>query len=132
MPEATLDKLPFPVTLISNVMFGLAIMIDTGEHDGITLDEVKLHAFDGDLIEFLKAQAGGYFASNLFDEFPVFSRWYAERIAEICTSMDRRERRKYGIEKRGLALLVAYTAEILQSDRVPLWLTDHNKNASLN
>ena len=114
------DTEPFPIYLISQVLFGLSMISDEEKYDHITINEVKYHAKRGDLIPFLKASAGGYFASNNLDQFPKFTFWYTDQIAALCHTMDGRERRKYGIENRGISLLISYTAEILQSNHVPL------------
>ena len=123
----SLDSLPFPISLVANVLFGLSMLLDTGMHDGISIDEVKQHAKAGDLIEFLQGEGGGYFASNIFDSFPVFRKWYSEQIAANCQAMEGRERRKCGIENRGLCLLVSYTAEIIQQNKAPLYLANHQR-----
>ena len=123
--NSSMDKQPYPICLMSMMLFGLSAMLDTGKHDNITFDDVKLHSEGGDLIPFLKKQAGGDFASNAFDILPNFTRWYTAQIADICSAMHNRERRKYGLQRRGLCLLISYTAEILQSNRPPFELTDH-------
>lgn len=74
-----------------------------------------------------KARNGGSFAMNLHEVRPGFARWYVEQIADNCKAMGGRERRKYGIERRGLCLLISYTAEILQTDKAPIALTDHSR-----
>lgn len=96
------------------MLFGLSSMLDTGNHDGITFEDVKRHAREGDLLDFLKTRAGGRFAMNLHEAQPEFGRWYVNQIANNCDAMEGRERRKYGIERRGLCLLISYTAEIIQ------------------
>ena len=45
---------------------------------------------------------------------PIFIDWYVARLKDNCEVMEGRERRKYGIESRGLCLLISYTAEIIQ------------------
>jgi hypothetical protein len=104
------------------MLFGLSSMLDSGQYDNITFQDVKRHSHDGDLIPFLKERAGGFFASNIFDAHPNFSKWFTEEIAKNCIRMHNNERRKYGVQQRGLCLLVSYTAEILQSSKVPLSL----------
>jgi hypothetical protein len=108
------DHPPYHVSSLAMMLFGLSAMLDTGEHDDITIEEVKRRASDGDLLDFLKTRAGGSFAMNLHEAHPGFARWYVAQIAENCGVMAGRERRKYGIERRGLCLLVSYTAEIIQ------------------
>lgn len=109
-----MNKLEFASSSLAMVIFSLSHMLDTGEHDAITLEQVKRHARAGSLIAFLKECNGGSFAQGLFDVRIEFGRWWEEQIAENCDAMDGSERRKYGIEKRGLCLLISYTAEIIQ------------------
>ncbi len=120
-----LDAPPFPVSFLAMILFGLSSMLDSGEHDDITIKQVKDHARTGDLIDFLKSKNGGSFAMNVTDISPVFRKWYTDQMADNCHAMSGRERRKYGVENRGLCLLISYTAEILQQDKAPIELTDH-------
>jgi hypothetical protein len=76
------------------------------------------------LLEFLKERNGGSATWGITDAHPAFAKWYSGQIADNCRSMAGRETRKYGIEKRGLCLLISYTAEIIQTNRIPLALTD--------
>ncbi len=119
-----IDQEPYPISLIANVLFGISALLDDGRLDDLTFDDVKRHAELGSLIEFLKEKGGGYFASNLFDMTPNFRKWYSKMIADNCWAMDGRERRKYGLENRGVCLLISYTAEIIQTSEVPLTLTN--------
>ena len=107
---------PYSMACMAMVLFGLSCLLDSGNADDITLEDVKAHARDGDLIQFLTEKAGGSFGDGFLDApgWEGFSAWYVERIRENCHAMDGRERRKYGIENRGICLLISYTAEILQ------------------
>lgn len=98
------------------LLFGLSAMLDTGKHDGITIDEVKRHAKAGDLLDFLRTRNGGSFAMGVADN-NKFGKWWEEEIADNCATMDGRERRKYAIQGRGLCLLISYTAEIIQQGK---------------
>jgi len=112
-------KPPYSMTNMAMVLFGLSALLDSGNADDITLNDVKGHARNGDLIEYLTKKAGGVFASG-FLEGPIpkeFRTWYVEQIRENCDAMDGRERRKYGIENRGICLLISYTAEIIQQEK---------------
>lgn len=111
----TETKPPFPAYCYSMTIFGLSALIDSGAHEGVTFADVKAHAQKGDLIQWLKALNGGYFASNFMETVPGFEKWYVQEIANNCTAMEGRERRKYGVERNGICLLLSYTAELLQS-----------------
>ena len=72
---------PYPVSDLAMILFGLSSMLDSGEHDDITLDEVKRHSQAGDLIDFLKKRNGGSFAMNITDAHPNFRKWYTRAFS---------------------------------------------------
>ena len=119
------DGNPYPISLLAMVFFGLSSLLDTGENDDISFEDVRQHSANGDLIAFLKQRGGGYFASNILDSHPGFTKWYVKQIDNNCKAMHNRERRKYGVEQRGLCLLISYTAEILQMNNAPFRFTKH-------
>jgi hypothetical protein len=110
---------PYPISCVTMVLFGLSVLADSGDTDEITIAEVKKHAYDGDLIEFLTEKGGGVFASGFLEapSWKKFRAWYGEQIRANCRSMEGRERRKYGIDDRGICLLISYTAEIIQQGK---------------
>lgn len=109
-------KPPFHMSSVAMVLFGLSALADSGKTDGITIKEVRDHTYAGDLIEFLTEKSGGIFASGFLEASSQkeFRAWYVEQIRDNCKAMEGRERRKYGIQNRGICLLISYTAEIVQ------------------
>lgn len=103
---------PYSMACVATVLWGLSSLADSGSADDVTLDNVKNHARTGDLIEFLTEKAGGTFAGGWLEaqDWAQFRRWYIEQIQNNCRAMDGRERRKYGIQDRGICLLISYTA----------------------
>jgi hypothetical protein len=101
------------------ILFGLSLLADSGKTDHVTLADVKKHARDGDLIDFLTKLGGGIFASGFLvgPEMKEFSNWYVNEIRDNCDAMEGRERRKYAIQNRGICLLISYTAEIIQQGK---------------
>ena len=92
-------------------------MLDSGKHDDISLKDVKEHLDAGDLIQFLNRRAkqdDGTFDNGFSEAEPTFIDWYLARLKDNAKVLEGRERRKYGIESRGLCLLISYTAEIIQ------------------
>ncbi len=112
-------KPPYRMSAMAMMLFGLSVLADSGKTDGVTIDEVKRHAYAGDLIEFLTELGGGVFASGFLDapSWKEFGAWYVEQIRDNCKAMDGSERHKYGIENRGICLLISYTAEIIQQGK---------------
>jgi hypothetical protein len=109
-------KPPYPIYCLTMILFGLSVLMDEGDCDDVTLDEVKEHAKKGDLIAFLTEKGGGVFASGFLEspDWAEFVHWYENEIAAQCHSMHGRERRKYAIQNRGICLLISYTAELIQ------------------
>lgn len=111
---------PFAISYVAAMVFHLSTMLDSGKHDDISIEEVKEHIYAGDLIRFLNERAkqkGGTFDNGFSDMFPAFTAWYVAQLQEHCEATDGRERRKYGIQFRGLCLLISYAAEIIQSSK---------------
>jgi len=110
---------PYPIYCLTMTLFGLSTLMDHHDCDDVTLEEVKEHARKGDLIEYLTGKGDGVFADDFFklDMSAGFKEWYVKAIADQCRSMDGRERRKYAIDKRGICLLISYTAELIQQGK---------------
>ena len=108
---------PFPISFLTLMLFNLSSMLDSGKHDEISLEEVKNHVRIGDLVPFLNERANQVqdtFDNGFFRVELTFIEWYISKLRDNCEVMEGRERRKYGIESRGLCLLISYTAEIIQ------------------
>lgn len=110
------DQPPYSMSSLATILFGLSVLLDSGKCDDITIADVKAHAHAGNLIEFLTDKGGGIFASGFFHgrEKGLFAMWFTNEIREYCEAMEGDERRKYGVEHRGICLLIVYTAEIIQ------------------
>jgi hypothetical protein len=105
-----MSQAPFHISSLTSVLFGLSALLDTGECDDISVQDVKQHALRGDLIAFLYEQ--GDFDTGVTKSNREFADWYSAKIRDLCDVVD--ERRKYGIENRGVCLLISYTAELIQ------------------
>jgi hypothetical protein len=97
------------------MLFGFSLLLDTGEYDHMSFDDVKDHIHKGDLLDFLNEKSKLTFDMGFSRSEPEFARWYMEKLDDLCNATEGRERRKYGIEKRGLCLLISYTAELIQN-----------------
>jgi hypothetical protein len=85
--------------------------IDTGKYDSLTTDEVHRHADAGTIPAFLVDRFGTDLDLSMIER----SDWdeISERWAGISNAVD--SRRKFGVENRGVCLLMAYTLECLQN-----------------
>ena len=104
-----------PLTLM---ILHLNSLLDLGKCDSITVDEVKNHIDDRSILPWLRqrapeldAELREFLDTHLYGDFEEF---YADQMLDICLSYSGRERRKWGVEKRGLCLLIAWTNEIIQ------------------
>jgi hypothetical protein len=107
-------KPPYHISSMAMILFGLSVLADSGKTDDITFTDVKKHVKAGDLIEYLTKKGGGVFASGHLEgpSQKGFRAWYVEQIKGL--TIEGRERHCYGIENRGICLLISYTAEIIQ------------------
>jgi hypothetical protein len=85
------------------MLFGLSALLDSGKGDDITLEEIKDHASEGDLIPFLYKATDEQFDMGYCKGSPEFCQWYLGKIKDLCEVMAGNERRKYGIENRASA-----------------------------
>lgn len=85
--------------------------LDTGNYDKLSIDDVTAHARAGASDSFLKKQFGANFDFSTMKP----EDWLAlnERWLNIENAVD--VKRKFGVENKGIALLIAYTLECFQS-----------------
>jgi hypothetical protein len=93
------------------LLWQLIAALDTGKHDALDIDDVKRHARAGTISAFLIDCFGSDADFSIFDP----ADWAA--ISEEWYSIDNavNARRKFGVEKKGMALLMAYALESFQS-----------------
>lgn len=84
--------------------------MDTGKYDSVTFEEVHRHAEAGTIPAFLIDRFGSDLDLSMVEpqDWGVIS----ENWASIANVVD--ARRKFGVENKGLCLLMAYTLESLQ------------------
>ena len=113
------SRLPRPATAYStkarfstltSLAFSLTWCIDRRRYDDISVPEVKEHIEDGSIFAFLTDRLGKDLAVKLFDQSTLGK--VADAWLTIEDTVD--ERRKFGIENKGLCLLVAYLVEMMQ------------------
>jgi hypothetical protein len=99
------------LTNLTYIILELNAAVDTGKYDDIPMSEVSQHIESGDLVEWLKSEVPevdlSMLSGGLADE-------YQSALADIHGGNGGRERRKWGVEKRALCLLIAWTNELIQ------------------
>lgn len=102
-----------PLTLLIHQINHL---LDTGRYDTITLEDVTSHIEDGSILQFLKQRADEDvdLSAHLDDGlmYGNFERFYIAHLRSLLNVAD--AGRKWGVENRGLCLLIAMTNEIVQ------------------
>ena len=93
-------------------------LIDSGKYDDITISDVHKHIKAGTVLRFIEARAGEdvdlslHLSASAADQ--SFEQYYARYLRATYDAYAGKERKKWGVRKRGLCLLVAWTNEIIQ------------------
>jgi hypothetical protein len=92
------------------LLWQLIAALDTGKYDGLSIEDVRLHARGGSIAKFLQQEFG------TVADFSIFSdddwRTLNEELASMENAID--ASRKFGVENRGMSLLMAWTLEGVQ------------------
>lgn len=98
------------ITNLTFLAFYLNSALDTGKYVGVSYREVAEHIEAGDIFEFLGTRLG-----NDIDLTNLDAAKRAELIAEWQDMLHAvSARRKFGIEKNGICLIMAYVLEGIQ------------------
>ncbi|MCY6380233.1 hypothetical protein [Hoeflea prorocentri] len=92
------------------MLWQLIAACDSGKYDTLSLDEVQQHADAGTIASFMVEKFGQDCDFSLIEP----SDWLAisETWSSIANAVE--PSRKFGVEKRGVCLLMAYVLESLQ------------------
>ena len=100
--------------LISNVN----CLLDSGKYAEISIDDVH-QAIEGEgILRFLKSRCGDdidlslYLKSNTYGDFEAL---YEAAMQAIYNAYAGDERKKWGVEKSGLCLILAWTNQMVQN-----------------
>jgi hypothetical protein len=102
-----LDKLTY-------IILELNAAMDSGKYDAITLQEACQHVDARDVITWL---SGCVPDMDLTLLTPVDVEAYQAALSDINGAYGGTERRKWGVERRALCLLIALTNELVQRRR---------------
>jgi len=98
------------ITYLTFLGFYINSAIDTGKYDDISVSSVQNEIDAGTIFPFLRERLGTNIDLSIFDaskEQELLSEWQ-DMVGAI------NERRKMGIENKGLTLLIAYLLEGIQ------------------
>jgi len=99
------------INSLTFIAFYLNSAMDSGRYDDLSIDKVKQEIEAGTIFPFLRTHLGSDLDLSILrteDEAELLAEWQ-DHLAAV------NERRKMGIEKRGLTLLIAYLLEGIQS-----------------
>lgn len=114
-----MDSTPsLDLILLTTLILQYNKLVDHGVCDDITIDEIHSHIKAGTVLNFIKERAGSNVDLSLqlmatADE-QSFEQYYAKYLRSIYETYKGNEQRKWGIENKGLCLLIAWTNEIIQ------------------
>jgi hypothetical protein len=98
------------ITNLTFLAFYLNGALDTGKYGNINYTEVASHIEDGTIFDFLKKRLAGDIDLSIFND--EMKKELVEEWQGILNAVS--ARRKFGVEKNGLCLLVAYLLEGIQ------------------
>jgi hypothetical protein len=97
---------------------GLTVLLDSGLHDNINVADAMGHIRRGDVFAWLQTLEPKRFDLSLFGVNKVYAdagtAWLEGTLALLEAYGD--GHRKWGIEKRGLCLLLAWTFELMNEE----------------
>ena len=96
---------------LTYLLLELNSALDSGAYDEIPMREASQHVDAGDVVPWLKTRVTGMDLSLLTDS--DIAEYHAS-LSDIYGGYAGQERRKWGVERRALCLLIAWTNEIVQ------------------
>ena len=96
---------------LTHLILELNSALDSGAYDEIPMRDASLHVEAGDVVPWLKTRVTEMDLSLLTDS--DIAEYHAS-LSEIYGGYAGQERRKWGVERRALCLLIAWTNEIMQ------------------
>ena len=101
---------------ITMILRNLTHLVDAGEYNDITIEDVHKHIENETVLRFLSELKGASELKAILesDLWIGFATFYTKSIKSIYYGYAGNERRKWGIENSGLCLLIAWTNEIIQ------------------
>lgn len=112
------------VTALTLLILQINKLIDSGKYNDITIEDVHQAIESKNLLRFLKQKAGSDIDLSLQIDsttYGGFEEYYETQINNIYAGYSGQERRKWGVEKLGLCIVLAWTNEIIQQGQDLKW-----------
>jgi hypothetical protein len=105
------------LTPLTQLILSLNHLIDTGDYDDISIDEVYEWIEARSVLPALHARVGSDADLSLYLQDGVYVEWagfYTARLWQLHSAYAGDHERRWGVRRLGLALLLAWTNEIIQ------------------
>jgi hypothetical protein len=105
------------LTMLTILILEVNHLIDTGKYNNISIEDVENEILKETLIQYLANISQGdsdfspFISSGVYNEYV---KRFNKELKGLCEVSAGEERRKWGIEKTGLCLVIAWTNEIIQ------------------
>ncbi len=111
------------VSALTLLILNLNSLIDSGKYADITIDDIHKAIEGKRVLRFLKERARDIDLSIHLDSnaYNGFESYYETQLENIYGGSAGNERRKWGVEKSGLCLVLAWTNEIIQQGQNLEW-----------
>lgn len=112
------------VSALTLLILHVNSLIDSGKYSDITIDDIHKAIEGKRVLRFLKERAGKdidlsiHLDSNAYGGFEAY---YETQLENIHGGYAGQERRKWGVERSGLCLVLAWTNEIIQQGQNLEW-----------
>lgn len=118
--DAKIDVSKLKESAFTYVVMQLNAMLDSGKFDDITIDEVHKHIDARDILRWLADIGKGVSDFSLYLDtdnqvYGDFETLYANWLENMSGGYAGDEGRKWGVRKRGICLLIAWTNEVFQT-----------------
>jgi hypothetical protein len=93
----------------------LTALLDTGQYDAIPIEQIHEHIEKGDVLTFVCDLGGRDIDLSIHlktDTYGDFEAWCVEGLQRMFNAYGGDERRKWGVERRGLCLLITWIIEL--------------------
>jgi hypothetical protein len=112
-----MDTTKLTASSFTLLILQLNSMLDTGKYDSITMRDVHKHINDRTVLRWLREIGKGDIDLSVHQDtetYGDFEQLYANYLQNMSGGYAGNEGRKWGVENRGLCLLIAWTNEALQ------------------
>jgi len=100
------------LTDVTLLLFEVNAALDTGKHEGFPTAGVKQHIRAGDLVTYLQNELSSDVDLSFYKEETAAA--LVSELKDLEGGVNGRERKKFGVERNGLCLLIAYLTELIQ------------------